>query len=347
MLRSLCIISLAAFLSNCGKKIYIVSASFDKVATPPPPDYSRKDHWASLPDKKDAADSIPLKSDLYDEQATASADVFFVYPTIFTQKPMGPYVWNADVNDAAIMRKIQEGTILNQASIFNGACRVYSPYYRQAHLSAFYTTQLDDASHALNLAYEDVKKAFQYYLDHYNSGRPIVIASHSQGSYHTMRLLKDFFDGKELQKQLVMAYLVGRAIPQDAFAYIKPCFDEAGTGVWASWNTFSRDYTPKNYEKYYLKALSINPLLWNAAEEFAPKEMNHGGVGLKFTMVPRLADAQNHSNLLWINKPYVNGRNLLRTKIWHRADMNLFYMNIRENVALRVKVFVENRARVE
>jgi hypothetical protein len=45
-----------------------------------------------------------------------------------------------------------------------------------------------------------VKTAFLYYLQHYNNGRPIIIASHSQGATHGKRLLKEFFDGKELQK---------------------------------------------------------------------------------------------------------------------------------------------------
>ena len=195
----------------------------------------------------------------------------------------------------------------------------------------------------MELAYQDVKAAFQYYLEHYNQGRPLVMASHSQGSYHAMRLIQEFFDGKELQKQLVMAYLVGRAIARDAFREIKPSESPDQLGAWASWNTFARDFYPTSYDQYYPKALSVNPLLWNSSTEFAAKEMNHGGVGLKYTMYPQLADAQNHDNMLWINKPYVKGRSLLRTKVWHRADMNLFYNNIRENVALRVARFLSER----
>src|SRR5204862_6835977 len=149
---------------------------------------------------------------LRNRQSEAIADVFFVHPTIFTEKPTNQYRWNANVDDGIINHQIQNSTILNQATIFNGSCRVYAPYYRQAHLYAFYAKNKVDGQRSLNLAYEDVKAAFEYYLQHYNNGRPIVIASHSQGSYHCERLLKDYFDGKELQKQLVMAYLVGRAI---------------------------------------------------------------------------------------------------------------------------------------
>lgn len=339
-MKWLAIVALCCIQFGCSKKIQIVSTPYDANAHPAPPDYSKSEHWASLPGKKDAADSVPLNSSLHDKQSTAQADVFFVYPTIYTGKLQARYPWNADLNNVELTKDIQRSSILNQASIFNGSCRVYAPYYRQAHLYSFYTTDKEDASLALNLAYEDVKSAFQFYLDHYNQGRPIVIASHSQGSYHTMRLLQDFFDGKPLGKQLVIAYLVGRAISRDAFETIKPSKAPEEIGVWASWNTFSRDYKPATYDSYYREALSTNPLLWNSSEEFASKELNSGGVGLKFTMVPHLADAQNHANLLWINKPYVKGRGLLRTKVWHRADMNLFYNSIRNNVALRIENFI-------
>lgn len=296
--------------------------------------------WAALPMVRDAADSIPLNSGLSNSQATAEADVFFVYPTIYTGKPKEKYPWNADVNDPALNRDIQTSTILNQASIFNGSCRVYAPYYRQAHLYAFYTDNPEDSKRALELAYQDVKAAFEYYLKFYHDGRPIVIASHSQGSYHTQRLLQDYFDGKPLQEKLVVAYLVGRAIPRKSFQHIAASEAPGATGVWASWNTFSRGYTPKSWDTYYRDALSVNPLLWNTSTEFASKELNTGGVGPRFTMLPQLSDAQNHNNVLWINKPYVKGRTFLRTRIWHRADMNLFYNNIRQNVALRLQTYL-------
>ncbi len=344
MIRSLALGFLSIVLASCASQIQQVNTHYDQQAIPPAPDYTKSAHWAALPDKRDAADSIPLKSDLRNNQSTAAADVFFVYPTIYTGKPDAGYPWNANVADEALNRQIQESAILNQASIFNGVCRVYAPYYRQAHLYAFYTPEAGDREQSLELAYQDIKTAFQYYLDHYNQGRPLVMASHSQGSYHTMRLIQDFVDGKELQKQLVMAYLIGRAIPRDAFKNIQPSETPDQLGAWATWNTFARNFFPKTYDQYYPQALSVNPLLWNTSEAFASKELNTGGVGPKFTMAHQLADAQNHKNMLWINKPYIRGRGLLRTKVWHRADMNLFYNNIRDNVALRVAKFLSQRS---
>lgn len=333
-------IGIIFFLFSCGGKTYVLSTKFKDSPAPPVPDYKLTGTWAALPDKRDAADSIPLKSNLKNEQASAKADVFFIHPTIFTEKPSNHHHWNADVNNVDLNYKIQTSTILNQATIFNGSCRIYAPYYREAHLSAFYTTDLESATASLDLAYEDVRTAFQYYLEHYNQGRPIVIASHSQGTYHAVRILQDFFDGKELQKQLVAAYLVGRGVPASSFKNLKPTANAEEIGVWASWCTFGRNYLPDTYKKYYKNSVSINPLLWNASEDFASKELNKGGVGLKFKMVPQIVDAQNHQGVLWINKPYIKGRAFVRSKNWHRADMNFFYNNIRENVGVRVERFL-------
>jgi hypothetical protein len=138
-----------------------------------------------------------------------------------------------------------------------------------------------------------------------------------------------------------VGYLIGRAIKPDAFTTILPTEKPDEVGVWASWNTFARNYYPSSYERYFKGSQSTNPLLWNSSEMFAPKELNKGGVGPRFTYMPHLADAQNHSGMLWINKPYIKGRMFLRTKRWHYADINLFYLNLRENVELRVMRFLQ------
>ncbi len=156
------------------------------------PDYSRPDAWAALPFREDAADKTP--GSLKDRQAEARADVFYIYPTIYVGRGK---LWNADVYDEQMNRKIDSSAIKYQASLFNGVGRVFSPRYRQAHLRAFYTdADNEDAREALKLAYADVVKAFTYYLEHYNQGRPIIIAGHSQGALMSMWLLRDFFDGK-------------------------------------------------------------------------------------------------------------------------------------------------------
>ncbi|MEO6166685.1 MAG: DUF3089 domain-containing protein [Chitinophagales bacterium] len=126
-------------------------------------------------------------------EATATADVFFIHPTIYTYKPTTAYEWNGDVNDVTLNTKTDYSTIHYQVTVFNGSCKIYAPRYRQAHITAFYAAKGDDGREALDIAYSDVRAAFQYYLEHYNNGRPVIIASHSQGTRHAEHLLKDFF----------------------------------------------------------------------------------------------------------------------------------------------------------
>ncbi|HTH56770.1 MAG TPA: DUF3089 domain-containing protein [Cyclobacteriaceae bacterium] len=337
----LCLAStLLILFAFCSNKVNILKNGFRQSLSPPSPDYSKSASWASLPTKRDAADSTPKDSNLKNTQSSAQADVFFIYPTVFVGKPTNRFQWNADVNDSILNYRIQITTILNQASIFNEACRIYSPYYRQAHLYAFYTRHTEDGDSALNVAYKDVKSAFDYYLKNFNHDRPIIIASHSQGSYHAERLLRDYFDGKELYRKLVVAYLIGRPIKPDAFTHILPTKKPEEIGVWISWNTFGRNFIPYDYIRFK-GALCINPLLWNSSEAFAAKDLNKGSVALKFTFKPHFVDAQNHLGLLWISRPQLRGSLWVRNRSWHRADMNFFYMNIRENVALRIKTYLE------
>jgi len=337
-------LSLALLLTGCSSGIYTLTTHFDESNVPPAPDYSRPEAWAAHPSFRDAADSVPKGSQLTDGQREAKADVFFVYPTIFTGKPADRYDWNANMMDPVLNRQVQETTILNQASIFNGYCRVYSPYYRQAHYSVFLTSDPRDKERALALAYEDVRNAFRYYLEHYNDGRPIVIASHSQGSLHAEHLLQEFFDGTPLQSRLVAAYLPGRAVRPEAFRHLPASSLPEQTGCYASWCTFIDGYYPEKYATWYKGAVTTNPLTWNSAPEYAASSMNLGGVGLGFRFVPRFADAQSKDGILWIHKPNVKGKMFIHVNNWHRADMNLFYVNIRENSGQRIEQFLKQQA---
>lgn len=326
--------------SGCNRLSFKLSSHFSENAIPVKPDYSKIEYWAALPNKVDQADQVPLKSNLTDGQSEAKVDVFFLHPTIFTGKPENQYEWNADVNDLKMNESVDNSTILNQATAFNGSGKIYAPRYRQAHYHAFVTTDKNDKKRSLDVAYSDIKDAFEYYLKNYNQGRPIVIASHSQGTVHATRLMKEYFDNKPLQNQLVAAYLVGITTQPTVFENIMPCKTGEEIGCFVSWNTYAKDYYPTWYKAGLNTAVSTNPLTWTLDENYAPASLNKGGVGLKFTMYPNLVDAQNHQGMLWINKPHIAGSFLLKIKIWHRADINFFYTNIRENVALKVDKYL-------
>ena len=338
---SFCSFIIIVSLSGCNKVPYQLKSHFSENLIPLTPDYSKSENWAALPTKKDPADQVPLKSDLKDGQAEAKTDVFFVHPTIFTRQPQNQYEWNADVNDAKMNESVDNSTILNQASAFNGSGRIYAPRYRQAHYHVYVTTDKEDKKKALDLAYSDVKASFEYYLKNYNQGRPIVIASHSQGTTHATQLIKEFFDNKPLQKQLVAAYIVGIATQPNVFESVKPCKSGDETGCFVSWNTYGRDFYPKRHSFGLNTAVSTNPLTWTLDSTYAPANMNKGGVGPKFTMYPNIVDAQNHQGMVWVNRPNIKGSKLVKNESWHIADINFFYVNIRENLANRVETYLK------
>ena len=331
----------AIYLSSCSTQKYISSVSYDFKSESGIPDYSNLNYWAANPDKYNPSENVP--SPLKREGKDTLADVFFIYPTSYTDTKM-PMGWNADIDDKEINKKTDGKSILYQASAFNKYCRVFAPRYRQANLEAFYTKDKQRGQAALDSAYSDVKAAFIYYLENYNHGRPIIVASHSQGTWHAGRLLKEFFEGKPLQKQLACAYIIGLPVFTNYFSQLKPCTDSNATGCFISWRTFKEGYIAPYISREKLKAYVTNPLSWTMDTMLVAGQLNKGGMLRNFNkIIPGLVHAQIHGNILWVNKPKFFGSIFLRIKNYHIADYNLFYENIRENVGTRIHAFLQKQ----
>lgn len=322
-------------LACSSPKDAIVSSSSNLV--PPVPDYSQSSAWAALPDRADAADIFP--KGMEDRQKDGEVDVFFVHPTIYTQERKEADPWNADVQDAKMNKKVDGSSIRFQSSIFNGVGRVYAPRYRQAHIRTYWLRDTAMRKQIFDLAYSDVRNAFQYYLDHYNQGRPIIIASHSQGTTHTRRLLQEFFNDSNLRNRLVVAYLVGMPVEKDLFSNIPPCDRPEQTGCFCSWRTYLKGHYPEGHQAGN-NIVSTNPLNWSSDTLYASQELNKGAVLRNFNKaIPKVCDAQVHDGLLWVHKPKFPGSFLYKNPNYHIGDFNLFYSNVRENAVARIGYF--------
>jgi len=328
------LLSLLSSLVGCGKKNYSSLPAYLFKSPTQKPDYSDLNYWAAHPWKKDLSDSVP-KPLRKSYQQDSIADVFFIHPTTLTANT-DPR-WNADIDDADINAKTDYSSILYQASVFNEKCRVFAPRYRQAHINSFFIADSVSEKY-FDIAYEDIKTAFIYYLANLNNGRPIIIASHSQGTKHAGRLLKEFFEGKPLQDKLVCAYIIGLPIPEKYFKSLPPCKDSLSTGCFVGWRTFKSGYTEPNFiAKENFSAIVTNPLSWTSDTLFYSSSYNMGAVLTKFNkIIPRAVSARVHGNVLWASKPNVPGKIFFTKKNYHIGDINLFYMNIRENVAARI-----------
>ncbi|MFT5183831.1 MAG: hypothetical protein ACI84C_000958 [Flavobacteriales bacterium] len=331
-------ISIGIFFAGCHQNWHYVPYSFRVEEIPLRPNYSDADTWAALPWEIDFADSVPNGS-FMDGQDSADFDVFFIHPTTFWAKDER---WNAPMGEKEVNSWTDKGPILHQSSVFNESCKIYAPRYRQAHIKSYFHLE-EGGVKALEVAYEDIKDSFQYYLKYYNHGRPFFIASHSQGTTMGIQLIKEFIDDDEsLRQQFVAAYLVGMPIKIDDFQNIPPCLEEGDLHCFMSWMTFSKGKHPWFYEEHYRANVITNPISFNLDSVHYSRKEDHGGIlTSKFKLkYSQTIAAKPQDGLLWIKKPDVPVLKwFITTKNWHKADYNLFWTDIRKNIKHKANAY--------
>lgn len=353
------IVAAGAFLlvmPATGTAVYTDGAA----STPPAaPDYAHPDTWAAWPGRPSDADSVAPGLPDASLPESERADVFFIHPTTY----LTGNAPNARYDEpGATSTQIARGVLRFQASVFNACCRIYAPHYRQASIRGFLAADDAAAQAAFEVAYADVLRAFDYYLQHENRGHPFIIASHSQGSLHAMRLLQERVAGKPLQRQLVAAYVVGYDIPL-AFEHtgIPLCRSTTQTGCLIDWNTVKEgasDRLRQNSRLIWLDGhyqhlqgrppVCVNPLNWSVDGE-ATAAQNLGALPGVYEdeallpPVPRLTGARCDAGLLRVSIPlsqrhgFANVLTLFGS--YHILDYNLFYTNIRLNARERIRAF--------
>ena len=352
VLKSCILVVLAFSLVACKAKKTVTAKQgkfqlhpFATIKPAKAPLYSNINNWAAHPDKQDPSDETPkplLKDNL---EKQLEADVFFVHPTIFTYRPKDKQHWNISPKDSFFNQKVDKTTIKFQASIFNQAGRVYAPRYRQAHYRSFSPPHIEgknDGVKALLLAYSDVKAAFQYYIKHENKGRPFILAGHSQGSLHLMLLMQELIDTTKLKEQMICAYLPGWGITDTTFKQIPVCTNDSSTGCFTTWRTFK-----KGYESDWGKPNEVctNPVSWTCDSTVVSHKLHTGSVLWKFNKVyKKFFKCQIHNSYLWIGKPRIIGGRYIQKENYHIGDLNIFYVNVRQNSIRRTQKFLEKPA---
>ena len=315
---------------------YFLEPAHDFTDKPVPevPEYHNPDHWAALPERNDFAD-VQLVTGVDDEQAERAVDVFFIHPTTY----IGKESWNQRMDDNRANDLTDVWVMRDQASVFNQCCRIYAPRYRQATLHSF-LDNTGSGEKALGLAYEDVKSAFLYFLQNYSLGRPFIIASHSQGSRHADRLLREEIIDRGLLSQMIVAYLIGFSIDGANGAPVCEKYNQLNCQI--SWNSGTRDAVLKLAQS---EDICVNPLSWETGGDLVSSEQNLGSVtfasegGIELNV----ADAQCSEGSLFVseveserfssNMPFGPGN-------YHMYDYSFYYMNIRENVQDRINEYL-------
>ena len=328
--KIICIIGFVLFVS-C--KSSFITKPFVSGDSPPIPNYYNDENWAVLPSKY--GDDLKKFSDTI---SNLDADVFYVYPTLITSKK--DIRWNVAISDIEQNTKVLNKAVLFQASAWATSGKLYVPFYRQAHIRSY--SNLDNGGkEALTLAYEDIKVAFQVYLEKYNKGRPIIIAGHSQGTTHCIELLKDFFDNKPLKKQLIAAYIPGIGIEKKEFNSIQIMTKPDETGGFVSWNTYKKNKLPKKYDSWFKNKVSSNPITWDDKKN-TEREDHKGFLYRNGKIYNKALKIEVKNGLVWTTLPRFPHRLFaIFKKNYHVGDVNLFWVDIKKNSELRVRKWLE------
>ncbi|MFL6785923.1 MAG: DUF3089 domain-containing protein [Sphingomicrobium sp.] len=205
------------------------------------PDYAKAESWIARPDITDnPSEWRPLGSAaalLPDHPAA----IFYIHPTTYLERDK----WNAPLAGNAESDRRARLFVQSQASALASVGRVWAPRYRQAAYGAF-LLKSEDARKALDLAFADVDSAFREFLSSVPPDRPIILAGHSQGALHLLRLLERY--GHDIKGRVVAAYVVGWPVgaTSDLPATNLPaCAIPDQAGCVLSWQSFREPANPQ------------------------------------------------------------------------------------------------------
>ena len=84
---------------------------------------------------------------------------------------------------------------------------------------------------------------------------------------------------------------------------------------------------------------------WNVTDEVNDREDHLGIMTEKYKLKYKgKLTARVHNGLLWLDAPHVIGGRMLHQDNWHVGDYNLFHVNIKDNVKVRVDNFMTQRS---
>jgi hypothetical protein len=226
------------------------------VGTSGPLDYANPDFWACRPDKanSECARNLDATEMLKDgttrlvphERATdPTFDCFYVYPTVLLNKSGNM----TDFTEEGV--KYVRDPLLAQGAPFTRICEVFAPLYRQVGLNVVNPGAPGSAPNPA-LALQDVKGAFDHYLQHYSRGRKFVLIGHSQGSGMLTGLLRDTILGnQELRSRMISAALIGSSVVVPAgqktggtFTDVPICSAPGETGCIIAYVSYAKDAPP-------------------------------------------------------------------------------------------------------
>ena len=319
MLLLLCTV-LSLSLSGCSERKPVVT------------DYSRASSWAYFAEGEDQP-----------------VDLFLIGPTM----DQGEHGYNMFLRDRNARKKLL-GALNKERGIYEACTVMYAPYYQQQTFPVYELSEEDQRGYR-KIAYEDVAAAFEYYMEHENQGRPVIMAGFSQGSQLMLMLLKEYFDEPEYQEKLVAAYGIGWRVTQEdleTWPHLKMAQGASDTGVIISFNTEAEGVEDSLMVPGGTKTLGINPLNWKTDSTPADKTENLGACFTDFSgeikeEIPQFTGAWLDETRGTLIAPDVRPEDyksmMFPEGIFHSFDYQFFYRNLQENVRVRVDAYLDKQ----
>ena len=212
----------------------------------------------------------------------------------------------------------------------------YAPFYRHITLDSWATLNEDTINRRYrDVAFVDVLNAFDYYLTHYNNGRPFILAGFSQGGKSVVELLKTL--SEETRTRLVAAYVLGYKVTPDDVAqapWIIAAQDSTDTGVTICYNSVS-DVKYVKPVTSVPNVMCINPVNWRT--DATPAQLHDS---ITVTLSPEykvlVLDGYDGSSL-------PNILDILNVGDYHGIEPWLYSECLHRNFKQRIDAYRENR----
>lgn len=298
----------------------------------PVPDYAQPEMWYRSPESL----------------ANKAVDVFYITPTCIWdwEDQSGQTMHYMDVTNTAQRARVDQSNALAYA-LFEKSCNFYSPYYRQITMNSWFESE-EEINKRYAIAHEDVVQAFQYYWEHYNNGRPFILAGHSQGAKAVIELLKHIITPEQYQ-HMVAAYAFGFSVGEDElnqYTQLKPAANADDIGVLILFNSVSHESACSPL--FADNVVCINPVNWTVDGTYAPASENPGsvffstngqsdtlfhavGVGMTSDRHTLLIDGLSDDDyyIPSIARLFPKGN-------YHVQELNLYFLSVQQNIANRI-----------
>lgn len=218
-------------------------------------DFADPQNWLCRPDNPRACD-VDLDTTIVNSDGTtslqtwaaredAAVDCFYVYPTVSL---------DTTPNSDMVAGPEEYNVVRSQFARLGSECRTFAPLYRQVTLTALRANMSGGGQATApdrEMPYRDVVDAWNYYLEHHNDGRGVILIGHSQGAGVLSRLIINEIEGKKVQPQIISVMLLGATaqVPEGevvggTFKQLQACETGDQTGCIVSYVSFRSDVPP-------------------------------------------------------------------------------------------------------